>query len=301
MRAHLIDLSKWNQGFDPGKINAQNGAVVDGIILRASYGLMPDRQFQNLTQAAQPIPVRASYHYFSSAVPWQTQAELFLRQVKGRGFHFYKLDFEKAYNKKSAGFALGAKKWIAYMAAATGQKVGLYTNPSTYDEWLMPYGNWMADWPLWIAQWPYPGWKEELTRVRTDNSLSPWLPKGRRDWTFWQYSADGNHRGADFGVKSRDVDLNVFNGTVAELYAWAGVELEIPTEPAPEPPPIPIPEPPPPTPEPTEPPADEDTIPVPVPPPNPKPEPSGPPTSLIELLFKWLVRVLKAFEDWRRK
>lgn len=230
MRAHLIDLSKWNQGFDLANIAAEDGAVVDGVILRSGYGLKPDRLFAAFVQAAQPLPVRGAYHYYSSGSPWEAQAQFFLRQVEGKGLHFYVLDFETAYNSKSAGFALGAQKWLEYVAARTGKKVLLYTNPSTYSEWLSTHGDWMAAWPLWIAQYPYPNWNEYLDRIRTQTTIQPWLPKGRRDWSLWQYSADGNSKGAHFGVKSRHVDLNVFNGSVDELHKWAGVDQELDSE-----------------------------------------------------------------------
>lgn len=244
-RAKLIDISKYQVSLEP-KGN------LDGIIIRAGYGLMKDPLFTILTEAAQPVPVRGAYHYFSSNVPWETQAKLFLKQIEGKGFHFYALDFEKGYNNKSAGFASGARKWIDYVAEKTGKKVLLYTNPSTYNEWLKPYGNWMRDYPLWVAQWPY---------FPKPDTGQPRLPKGHPTWTIWQYSGDGNHKGAEYGVKSRDVDMNVFNGTIEEFYSWAGIELED-TEPI--------------EPEPIEPP--EDTEPIPPQPPQPPPEiPSTPP------------------------
>lgn len=226
MRAQLIDLSKWNQGFDPGAVASEEGVVLDGAILRAGYGLMPDPLFAALVQAARPLPVRAAYHYFSSGSPWEAQAQFFLRQVAGKQLHFFVLDFESAYNSKSSGFALGAQKWLEFVADRTGRRVVLYTNPSIYHEWLSPYGDWMADWPLWIAQYPYPSWNEYLDRIRTQTTIQPWLPKGRKVWKLWQYSADGNAKGAEFGVKSRHVDLNVFNGTLAELKIWAAVDQD---------------------------------------------------------------------------
>ena len=35
------------------------------------------------------------------------------------------------------------------------------------------------------------------------------------DWNFWQYSADGNGRGAEFGASSRDIDLDVAHGDLS--------------------------------------------------------------------------------------
>ena len=217
MRAHLVDVSKYQVFLEP-KGN------LDGVIIRSGYGLMKDKKFVELTAAAKDIPVRGAYHYFSSNVPWEVQAKFFVEQVKDKGFHFYALDFERAFNNKSAGFASTAQKWMQYVADATGKKVVLYTNPSTYKDWLLPYGNWMIMWPLWVAQWPwFP--KPETGRPNMTGMK-------RSDWILWQYSGDGNRKGAMYGVGSRDVDEDVSNGTVEEFYEWAGVE--IPTEPPPD-------------------------------------------------------------------
>ena len=50
------------------------------------------------------------------------------------------------------------------------------------------------------------------------------------DWTFWQYSADNNNRGKEFGVDARDIDLNWFKGSYDELLAWLGVGAPEPEE-----------------------------------------------------------------------
>ncbi|MEK6222935.1 MAG: GH25 family lysozyme [Chloroflexota bacterium] len=228
MRAQLLDLSKWNVGFAPAHINAQSGALVDGVILRSSYGLMPDRSFSSLYQASLEIPVRGAYHYLSSGSPWEQQAQFFLDLLRGKDIHFFVLDVESAFNHKSAGFALAAQRWLEYVAGRVNRKVLLYTNPYTYNTWLSPYGDWMGNYELWVAQYPYRLWNDYLLKVPTDVDIQPLLPKGRDDWRMWQYSADGNTQGSRFGVASRDVDLNVFNGSVAELHAWAQLDKDIP-------------------------------------------------------------------------
>lgn len=83
MRAQLIDLSKWNQSFEPALIDNQPEIALHGVILRTSYGLMPDRLFPVFVRSSQDIPVRGGYHYFSSGAPWDVQAKFFLDQVQG--------------------------------------------------------------------------------------------------------------------------------------------------------------------------------------------------------------------------
>ncbi|RPI20441.1 MAG: hypothetical protein EHM70_26490 [Chloroflexota bacterium] len=59
----------------------------------------------------------------------------------------------------------------------------------------------------------------------------PELPKGASTWRFHQ---TGDHTpGAGFGVESLQLDYDRFNGTVEELYTWAGFER-------PEPPAVPL-------------------------------------------------------------
>jgi GH25 family lysozyme M1 (1,4-beta-N-acetylmuramidase) len=123
-----------------------------------------------------------------------------------RPFHFLALDFETAYNKKSAGFALDAKEWIDHVAQESGLKVLLYTNPSTYREWLMPYGTWQRSYPLWIAQYYYfPSHTKNPSMYGMD----------RDDWDIYQYTAKG--KGSAYGVGSASVDLNVYKSTYADM------------------------------------------------------------------------------------
>ncbi len=51
------------------------------------------------------------------------------------------------------------------------------------------------------------------------------------DWHLWQWSADGNNMGDEFGVHSHAVDLNVFNGTVVDMADWLGMTLDEPAPP----------------------------------------------------------------------
>jgi hypothetical protein len=67
--------------------------------------------------------------------------------------------------------------------------------------------------PLWIAlwndEWEHP-WENELYK-----------PVSWEDWHFWQRSADGNERGAEFGARSVDIPLDRFNGDEAALDRFA--------------------------------------------------------------------------------
>jgi len=50
--------------------------------------------------------------------------------------------------------------------------------------------------------------------------MEPSLPRGWFKWTIWQYSEKGVVNGIN-----ADVDLNLFNGTLEELYKFAGAKI----------------------------------------------------------------------------
>ena len=43
-------------------------------------------------------------------------------------------------------------------------------------------------------------------------------------WDVWQFSANGNLRGAEFGMRSKSVDLDWFNGSLFQFASWAGLK-----------------------------------------------------------------------------
>ncbi|MDH5606186.1 MAG: glycoside hydrolase family 25 protein [Anaerolineae bacterium] len=213
-RAHGVDVSKWNGSFS---LPAPPPLPVDFVIQRVSYGGMADEKLEVLHAQIQCIALRGAYHYFSSALSWQSQADIFLR-LAGRsgGYHFFALDLERDFNKRSAGFASGARQWIERVGQESGKRVLLYTNPAVYQDWLLPFGGWMEEHPLWVAQY---WWLPSPEKSPGMKSMK------RADWTFYQYTRRGNGRA--YGSGSDHIDLNVFNGTADDLRSWLDVDPQI--------------------------------------------------------------------------
>jgi GH25 family lysozyme M1 (1,4-beta-N-acetylmuramidase) len=214
MRAHGVDLSHWDVSFDPAKATG----VIDFAIQKVSEGVIVDPMVNAIWSGVQKVPIRGAYHYLRSGINWQTQANVFLAAVSLHDFHLYALDFEGTGNQMGAGFADITHQWIDYVIAKTGKRVLLYTNPAHYDADLWPYGDWMKDYPLWLAQY----WTANVGPAR-----NPSLPKKRKagDWAIYQYASEVNFAGhaKEYGTPVNSIDLNVFNGTAAEMRAWAGV------------------------------------------------------------------------------
>jgi GH25 family lysozyme M1 (1,4-beta-N-acetylmuramidase) len=234
MRAQGIDFSYYQSSYDPSVKKH------DFVIIRASYNVTKDRKFNQHSESIKDVPVRGAYHRFRSAnaghdpLFWQAQADYFLNVVNDFDFNFYVLDFERKYNTPSIRFGLGAKQWIDYVAEQSGKRVLLYSNPASYQEFLLHYGQqWMNSYPFWIAQYPYDRvWNEMLESVFSIfGGWEPRLPAGHTDWKFWQFSADGNRKGPENGIPRMPwheadpaVDIDVFNGTFQELLDWLNLE-----------------------------------------------------------------------------
>jgi GH25 family lysozyme M1 (1,4-beta-N-acetylmuramidase) len=69
---------------------------------------------------------------------------------------------------------------------------------------------------LWVARYKsIPGpWADGLCK-----------PRDYGAWDFWQFSAGNNHRGREFGAKSRSIDLDYFNGDEQDLNRYIGEDV----------------------------------------------------------------------------
>jgi len=217
-RARGIDISYYDISFDPSKATEP----IDFVIQRTGYGLMVDKALDTLYPGVSKVPIRGAYHYLSTGIPWQVQAERFISLVADRKYHFYVCDFESAYNAMSIKFAMEANQWMDYVARKTGKPVLLYTNPNLYDLYAWHY---CSSWPLWIAQyWLFPS-----------PDKNPGMPKKRNAWNIWQYSADRNGKSRAYGCGANSVDINVYNGTAEEMRAWLKLDEAQPIQPPPPP------------------------------------------------------------------
>jgi hypothetical protein len=193
---------------------------LDFIVLRASVGTTPDSRFQHFQSEAQKVAVRGAYHYLLSSLPWQDQLQIFLTAIQGADLHFIALDFEAINNTFGRSFAQAALSWLDSASAAVAQPVLLYTNPDNWKVGLQPFlssdeRDRVAAYELWIAQWP-----NNPIEAVARTSGSPFLADGMRHWTFWQFSGDAKthpKRAAEFGVAGEFIDLDIYNGTRAEL------------------------------------------------------------------------------------
>jgi GH25 family lysozyme M1 (1,4-beta-N-acetylmuramidase) len=104
-----------------------------------------------------------------------------------------------------------ARAFLQEIERLSGRHPLLYTGPNFWMTKLARSPA-LAEWPLWIAQYPCESKPQEPIDSKGPTKLAPWPT-----WLFWQWTGKGRllfHTG--------DLDLNLFNGTEAELSAWCG-------------------------------------------------------------------------------
>jgi GH25 family lysozyme M1 (1,4-beta-N-acetylmuramidase) len=215
-----VDVSKYNLGWSPDKAIKP----IDFVIQRASWASYKDNQFDAILPEVQKIAIRGAYHYYCSGVPWKVQADLFLSVTVGKGFHFYVLDYEGAYNNLNGRTIAEASEFVKYIKAQTGKRCAFYFSPNIWNTAIRPYNyaTWCNGQDVWIAQYPW-------TLTQTPPYQAPKLPTGLTKWSIWQYGGGdvnytaGRHAGADYGGGLVGIDLNYFNGTKEQMKEWANV------------------------------------------------------------------------------
>jgi GH25 family lysozyme M1 (1,4-beta-N-acetylmuramidase) len=225
-RAQGPDLSHWDESFDPTKASER----IDFAFMKLTEGTMlVDVAIEEIWKGVKQVSVRGGYHYQRSSMSWALQANHFLKIAAKYDLHIYALDLESINNVYSDTMFADSRRIIDYWRkAALGKKVVLYTNWSTYQLFyaailrLYPSDGkqWLEELDLWYA-WPSKLFKE------------PILPSQRKTWTFWQKAWDGKE--SEWGTGAA-ADVNVFNGTQADLWSWAGLTDQPPVEPPVDPP-----------------------------------------------------------------
>jgi len=215
--------------------------------LRLGKEAHQDQPAPQLTQV-RPVPKVIGYHYLRYDAGVKNQVDTILQAASasaadtGEGWERapgyivdgLAVDFEKRNNRPSMRFGFDTKAIIDALRDETGLRVFFYSNRYIIQDWLFQYGNyWLRTapdkYPLWIAQYPYFGWHDALNDVYQDRYdlrfSSPVLPAGVSDWQIWQYSADGNAKGPENGLKQLSyqtgppsIDLNVGNFSSAEAF-----------------------------------------------------------------------------------
>lgn len=210
-----IDVSYWNAGIDWPKVRAAGQRYV---FAKATEGdFYADPTFDDNWRGAKTAGLlRGAYHFFRSNVDPKKQANKFIDYVKSMNDNAELppvLDLETSDGQTKEKIIARVKTWLDLVEAAFNKKPIIYSGQYFLQDHLSEAGGgppaWAKDYPLWLAQYP---------NVYIEGA-QPTLPRGWFKWTFWQYSDKGRVNGVN-----AKVDLNVFNGSLDDLYKFTGAE-----------------------------------------------------------------------------
>ncbi len=211
-----IDVSYWNAGIDWPQVRATGQRF---IFAKATEGdSYADPTFGDNWRGAKSAGLlRGAYHFFRCNVDPKKQASKFIDYVKSMNDNGELppiLDLETNDGQTKDKVIARVKTWLDQVEAAFGRKPIIYSRPIFLQDHFSELGggppSWAKDYPFWVAYYP---------NVYVEGS-QPVLPRGWFQWNFWQYSQTGHIN----GIHAK-VDLNVFNGSLDDLYKFAGIDF----------------------------------------------------------------------------
>ncbi|MCC6146318.1 MAG: glycoside hydrolase family 25 protein [Anaerolineaceae bacterium] len=210
-----IDVSFWqDNNSTPQQIDWRKAKTAGAVFafIKASQATFTDSDFDYNWQEAKAASIlRGAYHFYDYRISPKTQADHVIKLLKGDPGELPPvLDLEQHPNwplPPRDTLLSAIKTFLETLEKAVGRKPLFYTNPSMIYYTLKPVPSWLSAHPLWIAHYGVP----------QPTMINPWTT-----WTFWQWTNKGD--GLAFGMESKELDMNWFNGSEVELRAWAGVE-----------------------------------------------------------------------------
>lgn len=209
-----IDVSYWQSGIDWPKVRAAGQRFT--FVKTTEGESYVDPTFEdNWKGAKQGGLLRGAYCFFHPNQDPKKQADRFLSVLKAindPGELPLILDLEVTDGVAKDKIIAKAKAWLDEVEQAAGRKPMIYSGVSFLETSLSELGGgppaWARDYALWIGWYP-----NQYTP-----GMSPLMPRGWFKWTFWQYHAKGTVNGINTAV-----NLDLFNGTIDQLYTFAGV------------------------------------------------------------------------------
>jgi len=209
----LPDFSFWQDDpTTPQGINfVETRKQTRGVILRAGQGAWEDRAYiLGRDNARAAGLVTGAYWYYDNRYHPKRQAEKWASIIDNNDKLGAWLDLEH----DMAGEYKTYKHWydcVEYFKQLKPDvEMGIYTRASYFNDpaFRIPLNHAFRFMPLWVAHY-----NQSVTR--------PDMPKGWTAWDFWQYTEDYPSDG--WGVESREIDMNYFNGTEAEFVLRYGL------------------------------------------------------------------------------
>jgi lysozyme len=213
-----FDCSSWQDNNNtPQKIDWAKAKSQDSkfCFIRALYSTVIDEDFIYNWENSRGI-MRGAYQFYDYRYPVDKQANAFIALMKNDWGELPPvIDVEQPLEHgvpvpfpPSTAYAAAVLKWLQMVEAACGKRPIIYTGQNIIKYGLKMFSTSpLVKYPLWIAEYRTPVGNPNFT---------PWP-----GWTFWQWGTPTI--GMAYGMESKELDANLYNGDMAALQAFAGL------------------------------------------------------------------------------
>jgi len=213
-----IDVSQ-HQGLMDWDLAKKMGITF--AFIRAEFNLAKDKQFDHNWAEAKRVGIyRGAYGWVMgnpiSNVNQYNHASYFWNIIKNdQGELPPVCDFEASKGGLSTPAFGALQAFVESLEKLCKRKPMIYTSWGYWRRWN-PFATqyWALNYPLWIANYT--------------NKPDPLMPAPFTHWDFWQWSADGNGLGEQYGAQSGSIDLNRYNGDIESFKKFVGGEVVTP-------------------------------------------------------------------------
>ncbi len=237
----ILDISHWQGEIKASKLlkaGALGMYIKAGGVNKYNGANYADTRFrENAEKFSKHIPC-GCYYFFYPHIDGVKQAKYFCRLLTSVEWNLPPaVDVESNPRHVSqARFQRELKQFVDIVEEEFNRKCVIYTRGWFWND-QVGQPAWAKEHKLWIARYG-----ENLQHPWNNNPDTKLRPRPWTDFWMWQYSADGNMRGEEFGATgSKSIDINKANMTKEEFYAFAnwteGEQPALPPEEEPTPPP----------------------------------------------------------------
>lgn len=205
----IVDISEWQGEIDYSVLASK----ADVVIMRVSIGLQEDDRYAEnyaglypYTELEEDDPNHVKLGGYHGHLDWlntEGQADIFSDLIAGKLLEWgVWADFERDVSGHSQATLANLYYIFLENIVTTAPVVGIYTAGWFWNAQIgFQLSGYFLTYPLWFAHYTND----------FDNVIIPVPWKSVEAWYMHQYSADGNNRGAEFGVSSDDIDINRIN------------------------------------------------------------------------------------------
>ena len=213
----VIDVSKWNgeMNFETAANAGAKGAIIRAGSINYVTGVpYTDYRFEvNAEEAPQYLDHVGYYWYWRANQDPRIQAKYFSNLIEYKTWDIPPVADVEASNKiHPITLTSRLRCFLDEVENRTGTKPMIYTRASFWN-YATEQPSWALNYKLHCAR--YVSMTPQLPPNMMDGPWSdgkfkplPWANRGKDNWEYWQFWADGNGQGSKYGGSSNSMDIN---------------------------------------------------------------------------------------------